>query len=292
MSVGCDRNYGGTGSRTGRRQLIARGSGITTCARICPSVSASCAGIHHCGDMTGVAAGMVGVWLSETYRVCQRAGNLVKEYRGTLPPRYAPSDTDEDRRAKADLKCSGARCSNRDSTDRLAGADDRAHGKYATHYISWSSTSICRALPMCARRCGAWSAIERKGGIYHILAIEGNRTGAQVTSTSSRTTAPRRREVRFLWQCGEVTDWPVFAGYRQGARLSLPARPSSPRSAATESSSRWGGIRGAARAVCARSCRRRRCGSTSDVRSRCSSDAMFPRVRTGGMSIWQLPVAS
>ena len=38
------------------------------------------------------------------YCVRQRAGNLVKEYRGTLPPRYAPSDTDEDRRAKADLK--------------------------------------------------------------------------------------------------------------------------------------------------------------------------------------------
>ena len=47
------------------------------------------------------------------YCVRQRAGNLVKEYRGTMPPRYAPSDTDEDRRAKADLKIGRASCRER-----------------------------------------------------------------------------------------------------------------------------------------------------------------------------------
>lgn len=68
------------------------------------------------------------------YCVRQRAGNLVKEYRGTLPPRYAPSDTDEDRRAKADLKAQRRTVLNRDSTDRLE-LMIALMGKYATHYI-------------------------------------------------------------------------------------------------------------------------------------------------------------
>ena len=53
------------------------------------------------------------------YCVRQRAGKLVKEYRGTIPPRYAPSDTDEDRRCKADLKKQRRTVLNRESTDRL-----------------------------------------------------------------------------------------------------------------------------------------------------------------------------
>lgn len=68
------------------------------------------------------------------YCVRQRAGNLVKEYRGTMPPRYAPSDTDEDRRAKADLKAQRRTVLNRDSTDRLE-LMIALMGKYATHYI-------------------------------------------------------------------------------------------------------------------------------------------------------------
>lgn len=37
------------------------------------------------------------------YCVHQQAGKLHKEYRGTIPPRYSATDTDEDRRDKAEL---------------------------------------------------------------------------------------------------------------------------------------------------------------------------------------------
>jgi len=68
------------------------------------------------------------------YCVRQRAGKLVKEYRGTIPPRYAPSDTDEDRRCKADLKKQRRTVLNRESTDRLE-LMIALMGKYATHYV-------------------------------------------------------------------------------------------------------------------------------------------------------------
>ena len=57
--------------------------------------------------------------MSATWYCCrQRAGPLVKECRA-LRPRFSPSDTDEDRRAKADIK-RAARCAvNRSPVDKL-----------------------------------------------------------------------------------------------------------------------------------------------------------------------------
>ena len=95
------------------------------------------------------------------YCVRQRAGNLVKEYRGTMPPRYAPSDTDEDRRAKADLKAQRRTVLNRDSTDRLE-LMIALMGKYATHYILEVDDEH---LPLCRRAQGAAGLPAARGAL-------------------------------------------------------------------------------------------------------------------------------
>ena len=163
------------------------------------------------------------------YCVRQRAGNLVKEYRGTMPPRYAPSDTDEDRRAKADLKAQRRTVLNRDSTDRLE-LMIALMGKYATHYILEFDdehlperfADVRKALRAFLRRVERYRG---KGGLDYIPAIEGlhgaHRYHIHLVA-DYRQLSPA--EVRFLWQCGEVTDWPVFKrngktlGYRYLAR--------------------------------------------------------------------------
>mgnify|MGYP000020946228 CR=1 FL=1 len=163
------------------------------------------------------------------YCVRQRAGNLVKEYRGTLPPRYAPSDTDEDRRAKADLKAQRRTVLNRDSTDRLE-LMIALMGKCATHYILEFDdehlperfADVRKALRAFLRRVERYRG---KGGLDYIPAIEGlhgaHRYHIHLVA-DYRQLSPA--EVRFLWQCGEVTDWPVFKrhgkalGYRYLAR--------------------------------------------------------------------------
>ena len=111
------------------------------------------------------------------YCVRQRAGNLVKEYRGTMPPRYASSDTDEDRRAKADLKAQRRTVLNRDSTDRLE-LMIALMGKYATHYILEFDdehlperfADVRKALRAFLRRVERYRG---KGGLDYIPAIEG-----------------------------------------------------------------------------------------------------------------------
>ena len=163
------------------------------------------------------------------YCVRQRAGNLVKEYRGTMPPRYASSDTDEDRRAKADLKAQRRTVLNRDSTDRLE-LMIALMGKYATHYILEFDdehlperfADVRKALRAFLRRVERYRG---KGGLDYIPAIEGlhgaHRYHIHLVA-DYRQLSPA--EVRFLWQCGEVTDWPVFKrhgkalGYRYLAR--------------------------------------------------------------------------
>lgn len=163
------------------------------------------------------------------YCVRQRAGNLVKEYRGTMPPRYAPSDTDEDRRAKADLKAQRRTVLNRDSTDRLE-LMIALMGKYATHYILEFDdehlperfADVRKALRAFLRRVERYRG---KGGLDYIPAIEGlhgaHRYHIHLVA-DYRQLSPA--EVRFLWQCGEVTDWPVYKrhgkalGYRYLAR--------------------------------------------------------------------------
>ena len=141
------------------------------------------------------------------YCVRQRAGNLVKEYRGTMPPRYAPSDTDEDRRAKADLKAQRRTVLNRDSTDRLE-LMIALMGKYATHYIlEFDNEHLPERFAdvrkaRCGPSCGAWSAIEARAGLTTSRPLRGctGRTG--ITSTSSRTTGNSRR--RRCGSCGSA----------------------------------------------------------------------------------------
>ena len=205
------------------------------------------------------------------YCVRQRAGNLVKEYRGTLPPRYAPSDTDEDRRAKADLKAQRRTVLNRDSTDRLE-LMIALMGKYATHYILEFDdehlperfADVRKALRAFLRRVERYRG---KGGLDYIPAIEGlhgaHRYHIHLVA-DYRQLSPA--EVRFLWQCGEVTDWPVFKrhgkalGYRYLARYLTKER--SDGIIIPVGRHPWSCSRSL------RSCRRRRCGSTRAMRSR------------------------
>ena len=148
------------------------------------------------------------------YCVRQRAGKLVKEYRGTRLPRYAPSDTDEDRRAKADLKRRRRTVLNRDSTDRLE-LMIALMGRYATHYVLEFDdehlpkrfADVRKALCAFRRRAEHF----RGGAFDWITAIEGlhgaHRYHVHLVA-DYRQLSPV--EVQLLWQYGEVTDWPVF----------------------------------------------------------------------------------
>lgn len=152
------------------------------------------------------------------YCVRQRAGKLVKEYRGTIPPRYAPSDTDEDRRCKADLKKQRRTVLNRESTDRLE-LIIALMGKYATHYVlefddehlPKNFANVRKALHAFLRRVERFRGekeldyipvIEGLHGVhrYHIHLIADYRQLPPVVAQK-------------LWACGAVTDWPVLRRY-------------------------------------------------------------------------------
>lgn len=163
------------------------------------------------------------------YCVRQRAGKLVKEYRGTIPPRYSPLDTDEDRRAKSELKRARRTVLNRDSTDRLE-LMLALLGKRATHYVLEFDTDhtperfadVHKAQRAFLRRVERF----RDGApLDWITAIEGLHGEARYhihMVADDRQLSPA--EAQFLWRCGGVTDWPVLrrhgkvAGYRYLAR--------------------------------------------------------------------------
>ena len=148
------------------------------------------------------------------YCVRQRAGDLVKEYRGTRLPRYSPGDTDEDRRAKADLKRRRRTVLNRDSTDRLE-LMIALMGKHATHYVLEFDdehlpkrfADVRKALRAFLRRAERF----RDGPLDWIAAIEGlhgaHRYHVHLVA-DYRQLSPV--EVRYLWKYGYVTDWPVL----------------------------------------------------------------------------------
>lgn len=163
------------------------------------------------------------------YCVRQRAGHLVKEYRGTKPPRFSLSDTDEDRREKAALKAQRRTVLNRDSTDRLE-LMLALLGRHATHYIlefddehlPQRFADVRKALRAFLRRTERF-----RGGkpLDWVAAVEGLHGAHRyhihfVTDYYQLSPA----EVRLLWSCGEATDWPVFkrhgkvCGYRYLAR--------------------------------------------------------------------------
>lgn len=149
------------------------------------------------------------------YCVRQQAGRLVKEYRGTIPPRYSATDTDEDRRDKTELKRQRRTVLNRDSTDRLE-LMIALMGDQATHYIlefddehlPRSFADVRKALRSFLRR------VERFRGtnqLDYIPAIEGkhgdHRYHIHLVADFRQLPAA---VVQHLWTGGEVTDWPVF----------------------------------------------------------------------------------
>ena len=163
------------------------------------------------------------------YCVRQRAGKLVKEYRGTVPPRFSPSDTDEDRRAKADLKAQRRTVFNRDSTDRLE-LMLALLGKHATEYVlefddehlPQRFADVRKALRAFLRRTERYRGGRPLDWAATVEGLHGAHRYHVHLVTDYYQLAPA--EVRLLWGCGEVTDWPVFKrhgkviGYRYLAR--------------------------------------------------------------------------
>ena len=202
------------------------------------------------------------------YCVRQQAGRLVKEYRGTIPPRYSATDTDEDRRDKTELKRQRRTVLNRDSTDRLE-LMIALMGDQATHYIlefddehlPRSFADVRKALRSFLRR------VERFRGnsqLDYIPAIEGkhgdHRYHIHLVADFRQLPAA---VVQHLWTGGEVTDWPVFRrhgktlGFRYLAKYLVKER--SDGIIIPIGRHPWS---------CARSCRLRRCGSTTLTESR------------------------
>lgn len=167
--------------------------------------------------------------MSEFYCVRQRAGKLVKEYRGTIPPRYSPLDTDEDRRAKSELKRARRTVLNRDSTDRLE-LMLALLGKHATHYVLEFAdehlpqrfADVRKALRASLRRAERFRGGKPLDWIAAIEGLHGAHRYHIHFVTDSFQISPA--EVRLLWSYGAVTDWPVFkrrgkvCGYRYLAR--------------------------------------------------------------------------
>lgn len=163
------------------------------------------------------------------YCVRQRAGCLVKEYRGASLPRYSPTDTDEDRREKAVLKAQRRTVFSRHSTDRLE-LMLALLGKHATHYVlefddehlPQRFADVRKALRAFLRRTERFRGGEPLDWIAVIEGLHGAHRYHIHFVTDYYQLSPA--EVQFLWGCGEVTDWPVFkrrgkvCGYRYLAR--------------------------------------------------------------------------
>lgn len=149
------------------------------------------------------------------YCVHQQAGKLHKEYRGTIPPRYSATDTDEDRRDKAELKKQRRTVLNRESTDRLE-LMIALMGERATHYIlefddehlPKNFADVRKALRSFLRRV---ERFRRDRFLDYIPVIEGrhgdHRYHIHLVVDRRQLSA---ETVRLLWAGGNVTDWPVF----------------------------------------------------------------------------------
>lgn len=151
---------------------------------------------------------------SKFYCIRQRAGPLTKEYRGTLPPRYSPNDTAQDRREKTSLKKQKRTALNRHSTDRLE-LMLALIGRHATHYIlEFDDEHLPKNFAGVKKAQDAFLLRVKnfKGhGIEWIKAIEGLHGAHRyhihfVADYYSLSPC----EVQKLWKYGAVTDWPVL----------------------------------------------------------------------------------
>lgn len=174
--------------------------------------------------------------MPETYYcIRQRAGPLTKEYRGTLPPRYSPNDTAQDRKKKTELKQQRRNALNRSSLDRLELRIAQL-GKHATHYIlEFDDEHLPKKFADVKKAQDAflWRVKNYKGhGIDWIKAIEGRHGDHRYHIhfvTDYYQLSPC--EVQKLWKYGTVTDWPVMKrsgkilGYRHLAVYLIKERP-------------------------------------------------------------------
>ena len=152
------------------------------------------------------------------YCVRQRAGPLVKEYRGTALPRYSPDDTAQDRQEKTKLKKQKRTALNRHPTDRLE-LMLALLGKGATHYILTFDdenlpkkfTDVRKALQAFLRRVERWRGGKKLDYAYAIEGLHGDHRYHLhfVTDYYQLSSC----EVPLLWTAGEVIERPVLKRY-------------------------------------------------------------------------------